>query len=263
MSNEMTVFTNEDFGQVRTVIRDGEPWFVAADVCKALEIANNRDAIGRLDSDEKAAVGLTDISCNGVSQQREYAIINEPGLYTLVLGSRKPEAKAFKRWITHDVIPSIRKVGSYNADPRQVLIDNFGQFSDATKQAMILDLYDRTEQLTAKIEEDKPKVELANQIEASVTSLLVRDYCKVIQKNGLNIGEKRLYKWMIENKYLDEKKLPYQRYIDYFEVIERNFAKNGITYLSHTTRITGKGQVYFTEKLVKEFSKSLAPVACN
>ena len=261
MSNEVTVFTNDDFGQVRTVIRDGEPWFVAADVCKALEIGNSRMATDRLDTDEKASVSLTAISYNGVSQQREYTIINEPGLYTLVLGSRKPEAKAFKRWVTHEVLPAIHKTGSYNADPRQVLIDNFGQFSDATKQAMILDLYDKTEQLTAKIEEDKPKVELANQIEASATSLLVRDYCKVIQKNGLNIGEKRLYKWLIENKYLSGDKLPYQRYIDYFEVVERNFVKNGITYLSHTTRITGKGQVYFTEKLLKEFSTKLIPVA--
>ena len=104
-------------------------------------------------------------------------------------------------------------------------------------------------------------MDLANQIEASVTSLLIRDYCKVIQKNGLNIGEKRLYKWLIDNKYLSDDKLPYQRYIDYFEVVERNFAKNGMTYLSHTTRITGKGQVYFTEKLLKEFFTNLIPVA--
>lgn len=254
MSNDMTVFTNEDFGQVRTVIRNGEPWFVATDVCKALEV--DRTATRRLDDDEK---GVYSMHTQGGAQ--DVTIVNEPGLYALVLGSRKPEAKAFKRWVTHEIIPTIRKTGSYNIDPRQALIDNFGRFSDDTKQAMILDLYDQTEKLSAKIEEDKPKVDLANQIEASVTSLLIRDYCKVIQKNGLNIGEKRLYKWLIENKYLNEEKIPYQRYIDYFEVVERSFARNGVTYLSHTTRITGKGQVYFTEKLIKEFSTSLVPVA--
>ena len=111
--NELQVFENPDFGQVRTVTKDGEPWFVAADVCRALEISNPRDALGRLDGDEKAAVGLTDTSSNGVTQRREMNIVNEPGLYSLVLGSRKPEAKNFKRWITHEVIPSIRKTGSY------------------------------------------------------------------------------------------------------------------------------------------------------
>lgn len=106
---DMQVFSNETFGSIRTIMRDGEPWFVAADVCKALEINNNRDAISRLDDDEKNTVVLTD----GNRGNPNTTIINEPGLYTLVLGSRKPEAKAFKRWITHDVIPSLRKNGAY------------------------------------------------------------------------------------------------------------------------------------------------------
>ena len=106
--NAMQIFSNETFGSIRTIMRDGEPWFVAADVCKALEINNNRDAISRLDDDEKGVV-LTDTP----GGKQNTTIINEPGLYTLVLGSRKPEAKAFKRWITHDVIPSLRKNGAY------------------------------------------------------------------------------------------------------------------------------------------------------
>lgn len=112
-TNELAVFQNDQFGSVRVIEREGEPWFVAADVCRALEIGNSRMATDRLDEDEKAAVSLTDTSSNGVVQQREMTIINESGLYTLVLGSRKPEAKAFKRWITHEVIPSIRKHGEY------------------------------------------------------------------------------------------------------------------------------------------------------
>lgn len=104
--NELQIFSNENFGKLRTSIVDGEPWFVAADVCKALEIANPTDGIKRLDADEKARfnLGLSGGSTN---------CVNEYGLYTLVLGSRKPEAKAFKRWITHEVIPAIRKHGGY------------------------------------------------------------------------------------------------------------------------------------------------------
>ena len=106
--NELTVFENEQFGSVRTFIRDGEPWFVAADVCRALEIGNSRQAIVRLDDDEKGV-----ISTDTPGGAQEMSVVNEPGLYALVLGSRKPEAKAFKRWITHEVIPTIRRHGAY------------------------------------------------------------------------------------------------------------------------------------------------------
>ena len=107
-SDDIRVFNNSEYGELRTMIIDGEPWFVAVDVCRALEIRNNRDAMERLDADEKG-VALTDTP----GGKQEMSIVNEPGLYSLVLGSRKPEAKAFKRWITHDVIPSLRKHGAY------------------------------------------------------------------------------------------------------------------------------------------------------
>ena len=113
MNNELQVFNSSEFGNVRVVQVDGEPWFVAADVCRALEISNSRDAVARLDDDEKG-VGSTDT----LGGRQGMQIINEPGLYTLVLGSRKPEAKAFKRWVTHEVLPSIRKHGSYKT-PKQ------------------------------------------------------------------------------------------------------------------------------------------------
>ena len=111
MENQIQFFKNEQFGDVRTVLQNGEPWFVAADVCKALEISNSRDALTRIDEDEKG-VALTDTP----GGMQEMVIINEPGLYALVLRSRKPEAKSFRRWITHEVIPSIRKHGLYAAD---------------------------------------------------------------------------------------------------------------------------------------------------
>lgn len=113
---DLTTFKNDNFGEVRTVMRDGEPWFVAADVCRSLEIGNPSDAMRRLDEDEKMTLDSTDGHSGQRGGPQSYTIVNEPGLYTLVLGSRKPEAKAFKRWITHEVVPSIRKHGMYATD---------------------------------------------------------------------------------------------------------------------------------------------------
>lgn len=108
--NEMQLFTNEQFGTIRTVMQNDEPWFVAKDVCEALELGNTSMALERLDEDE-----LTSVKLMSGGQNREMSIVNEPGLYTLILGSRKPEAKAFKRWVTHDILPAIRKTGRYAA----------------------------------------------------------------------------------------------------------------------------------------------------
>lgn len=113
--NELKLFESPEFGSVRAVEKDSEPWFVAADVCRALELGNNRQALTRLEDDEKGVI-LMDTP----GGKQEMSIVNEPGLYTLVLGSRKPEAKAFKRWITHEVIPSIRKTGGYTAASKEI-----------------------------------------------------------------------------------------------------------------------------------------------
>ncbi len=122
--NELKIFENEQFGLIRAVEMDGEPWFVAADVCRALDIKNSHDALTRLDDDEKGVV-LTDTP----GGKQEMNIVNEPGLYSLVLGSRKPEAKAFKRWITHEVLPTLRRTGAYsishNVDQRGLTVDDY------------------------------------------------------------------------------------------------------------------------------------------
>lgn len=110
---DIKIFESKEFGQLRSVLRDGEPWFVAADVCRVLEIQNYTQAVARLDEDERAMFNI--------GRQGDTNCVNEPGLYSLVLGSRKPEAKAFKRWITHEVIPSIRKTGQYQAKPKSAL----------------------------------------------------------------------------------------------------------------------------------------------
>ena len=158
--NEITVFQNEEFGDIRTVMLEGEPWFVAVDVCRALDIRNNRDALNRLDDDEK---GVSLIDTPG--GQQELTIINEPGLYSLVLGSRKPEAKAFKHWITHDVIPAIRKTGSYapTLSPAELLVAQANLLLEQDKRMKalesnfvdmkddIVDMNDRVEQLESAV----------------------------------------------------------------------------------------------------------------
>ena len=136
---EVLVFTSEEFGKVRTLFQNNEILFVASDVCKVLGIKNSRDAVNRLDNDERADVGLTD-----GSQKRYYNVVTEAGLYNLVLASRKPEAKNFKRWITHDVIPQIRKTGQYAAKGRKPLPDEVQQ-----KRAEAMLLNARTRQSKA------------------------------------------------------------------------------------------------------------------
>lgn len=146
--NELTIFSNEEFGDVRTILIDNEPWFVAADVCRALDIKNNRDALNRLDDDEKGVV-LTDT----LGGSQEMSTVNEAGLYVLVLGSRKPEAKAFKRWITHEVIPSIRKTGSYSTINRDNLSPELKMFyAIADNQARVEMEQKRQAELIAQID---------------------------------------------------------------------------------------------------------------
>lgn len=250
--NELQIFENNQFGQVRAIMKDGEPWFVAADVCRALEIANNRDALTRLEQDEKG-VALTDTP--GGAQ--EVTIVNEPGLYTLVLGSRKPEAKAFKRWVTHEVIPSIRKHGMY-ATPttiEQMIADpaNAIKVFSALKQEQ-----ERRKELEATVEHNAPKVLFADAVAASHTSILIGDLAKLIRQNGVEVGQNRLFQWLRDNGYLIKRKgsdwnMPTQRSIEMglLEIKESTHIDgNGCNVTTKTPKVTGKGQAYFVNKFL-------------
>lgn len=240
--NELKTFQNPKFGTIRTTTINGEPWFVAVDVCKALEIQNNRDAISRLDDDEKNTVVLTD----GNRGNPNMTIVNEPGLYALVLGSRKPEAKAFKRWITHDVIPTIRKHGAYMTPEtiEKVLSDPDTIIKLATD---LKEERERTAALNAKIKADKPYTEFGAAIAANSDAILVRDFAKLLHNDGIKMGEKRLYKWLRENGFLMQTAptKPYQKYVDmgWFRVDERSISTVQGQMIVSTTKITGKGQM--------------------
>lgn len=247
--NDVKIFENPEFGRVRTTVIDGEPWFVAADVCHALDIGNPSDALNRLDDDERTLVSI-----EGASNGKPVNGVNEPGLYSLVLGSRKPEAKAFKRWITHDVIPTIRKTGGYQVpqSPAEQMAQGIlaAQKLLAERDATIAKQNEQIAVLT-------PKGIFADAVTASKTSILVGGLAKLIKQQGIDIGQKRLFAWMRENGFLikngTEKNMPTQRAMDMklFEVKEGSFVDgNGVNRITRTTKVTGKGQVYFVNKFL-------------
>ena len=249
--NDVKIFENPKFGQVRTTVIDGEPWFVAADVCRALDLGNPTRALDRLDNDER-----TLISIKGSSNGKPVNGVNEPGLYSLVLGSRKPEAKAFKRWITHDVIPAIRKTGGYHIpqSPEEQMAQGIlaAQKLLAERDATIAKQNEQIAVLT-------PKGIFADAVTASKTSILVGGLAKLIKQQGIDIGQKRLFAWMRENGFLiksgTEKNMPTQRAMDMklFEVKEGSFVDgNGVNRITRTTKVTGKGQVYFVNKFLRK-----------
>jgi prophage antirepressor-like protein len=256
----LQIFKNEDFGEVRVVELNKEPWFVATDICKALDIKNVTQAINRLDEDER--------SMFNIGRQGETNIVNEYGLYNLILSSRKPEAKKFKRWITHEVIPSIRKHGAYMTPEKieEVLMnpDTIIQLATALKEEQ-----QRRLQAERQIEEQKPKVLFAEAWEVSEHSILVGEMAKLLAKNGLeNMGQNRLFKWLRANGYLHKSgqqyNLPTQKSIELgiIEVKTRTIANpDGSVRVTKTPKVTVKGQIYFLEKFKEKLEMSRSRVS--
>lgn len=250
--NELQIFENKDFGKVRTVTLDGAPCFVAADVCRALDIANSRDAVNRLDDDEKNTVVLTD----GNRGNPNVTVVTESGLYSLVIGSRKPEAKQFKRWITHEVIPTIRKTGGYvNND--DLFVNTYLPNADDTTKALFRSTLETIRAQNAKLEEYKPKAIFADAVSASKSSILVGELAKILQQNGVAIGQNRLFAWLRNNGYLccygERYNMPTQRSMEMslFEIKETTINNpDGSIRVSRTVKVTGKGQQYFINKFL-------------
>lgn len=248
--NDVKIFENPVFGRVRTVSIDGEPWFVGKDIALALGYCNTKDALSRhVDADDKGGSRITT-----PSGEQEMTIINESGLYSLVLSSKLPTAKKFKRWVTHEVIPAIRKTGGYQVpqSPAEQMAQGIlaAQKILAERDATIAKQNERIAVLT-------PKGIFADAVTASKTSILVGGLAKLIKQQGIDIGQKRLFAWMRENGFLiksgTEKNMPTQRAMDMklFEVKEGSFVDgNGVNRITRTTKVTGKGQVYFVNKFL-------------
>lgn len=239
-NNNVQVFNNDRFGEVRSVVKDGEPWFVAVDVCKALEIKNNRDALGRLDDDEKGVV-----STDTLGGEQEVGVVNESGLYTLVLGSRKPEAKAFKRWITHDVIPAIRKTGGYIQGEESMSDDDLIARALVMAQKKIELREQQLKEKDAQLELQKPKVDFADHVTDSDNAIDMGTFAKYAQKQGITMGRNTLFKWLRDQGVLMDNNVPYQRYLNagWFRVIENIYNTGSGQYTAPKTLVTGKGQV--------------------
>lgn len=231
--------------KVRTVDVDGEAWFVLKDVCAVLGISNNRMAADRLDDDEKG-VSLIDT----LGGKQEMVIVNESGLYHVILRSDKPEAAPFRRWVTNDVLPTIRKTGSYNA-PQLTR-------SQLLATALIA-AHEELEEKDKQIETMKPKALFADAVSASKKSILVGEMAKLLSQNGIDIGQNRLFDWMRKNGYLikDPKRsdynLPTQRSMEMglFEIKETTIQHSDHISINRTPKISGRDQVYFVNLFLK------------
>ena len=251
MTNEITTlqFNSDQFGQLRAIQDEsGEPWFVAKDVCAALGIATNHVKDG-LDSDEVTNLPITEI---GPKHGGKYPlIVSESGFYKLVLKSRKPEAKAFQRWVTHEVLPSIRKKGGYIAaapdeTPEQIMA-----------RAVLL-AQDTIARQKAQIEELKPKALFADAVAASDGTCLVGELAKMMRQNGVQIGQNRLFEKLRQDGYLGKSgsnyNVPTQRAMEMglFRIKETSIThSDGHITVQRTAKVTGKGQQYFINRFIK------------
>lgn len=247
MNNEIQKF---DFkgAPLRTLTDEaGEPWFVAKDVCAILEISNPSDALKRLDDDERSRFNL--------GRQGETNIVNEAGLYVLVLGSRKPEAHEFKRWVTHEVLPQIRKTGGYipttDADDDMTILAKAVMIGQRTMEAQKRKI---AEQQT-RIVELEPKARFARAVAASDGTCLVGELAKMLRQNGMDIGQNRLFRLLQADGYLGKsgsnRNVPTQRAMDLglFRIKETTVTHaDGHTTVSRTPKVTGKGQRYFIDR---------------
>lgn len=247
-----------DGHELRIIDKDNEIWFVAKDVCDILEIKNSRDAVSRLDDDEKGVV-LTDTP----GGRQKLQAVNEFGLYNLVLTSRKPEAKEFKRWITHEVIPSIRKHGAYMTPEtiEKALLNPDTIINLATR---LKEEQQRRKQLEAKIERDEPYTTFGKVVANSNASISIGSFAKLLyDEHGIKIGRNRLFEWLRNNGYLiksgREKNQPKQQYVEQglFETTVTLIKRPSGDIESVTTMITGKGQVEIAKKLIKEFEEAI------
>lgn len=243
--NELRVFDNEEFGRLRGIEINDVLWFVASDACNSLGLTNTTMAMERLDDDEKSKFNLG--LSGGVTN-----CINEYGLYRLIMATRKrnPTIERFQRWVTHEVIPSIRKTGKYeieNQIPR-TLPEALRAYADEVE---------KNERLALENAEMKPKAEFADAIIASNTTILVGDFAKILKQNGIDIGQNRLFKWFVDNHYLFKRNgqyVPTQRAmeLELFKIDSKPVQIGNETQIKHTVRVTPKGQKYFIDKFLRE-----------
>lgn len=245
--NEVQLFNFENH-EVRSLLINSEPWFVGRDVAEILSYSNTRKALtDHVDTEDKMdGVTIRD----SIGRNQKPVLINESGLYSLVLSSKLPSAKKFKRWVTSEVLPALRKTGQYQVKEL------------SGSELMARALIEAQNVLAAKdkvIEEMKPKVVFADAVATSHTSILVGELAKILKQNGIDMGQKRLFAWLREKGYLIKRQgtdynMPTQKAMDLglFEIKEGSYVNgSGVNITTKTPKVTGKGQQYFINKFLQ------------
>ena len=266
--SELKIFENEEFGKVRTVVVNDEPWFVGKDVADILGYAKPLNALAaHVDEDDSLKQGLTD----SIGRIQETILINESGLYSLVLSSKMPNAKRFKHWVTSEVLPAIRKHGAYMTEHtiEKALTSPDFLIQLATKlkeeQERNKKLAEEAAAKEERIQQMKPKEIFADAVATSHTSILIGDLAKILRQNGIETGQKRLFAWLREKGYLIKRNgadynMPTQRAMEngLFEVKESTVNNpDGSIRVNRTTKVTGKGQQYFVNKFLGMVAQKL------
>ncbi|MCG9967554.1 phage antirepressor KilAC domain-containing protein [Pelotomaculum terephthalicicum JT] len=245
--NELQVFSYEG-KEVRTIQRNGETWWVLKDVCGVLELSNARMIADRLDEDDVSLAYVTD----SMGRRQQTNIVNESGLYNVILRSDKPEAKKFKRWVTHEVLPQIRRHGAYITTSKLEEImndpDSWIKLLTALKEER-----QEKERLQLQVAQDKPKVVFADAVSVSDGTILIGELAKILKGNGIEIGQNRLFERLRQDGFLIKRKgtdynAPTQKAMELglFKVKETAIThSDGHVTISKTTKVTGKGQQYF------------------
>lgn len=245
--NEVKIFNSKEFGDVRTVTINGEPWFVGKDVAEALGYSNTRDALVTHVADEdKNTVVISD----GKRGNPNQTVINESGLYALIFGSKLESAQRFKHWVTSEVLPAIRKTGGYQTSAPQ---------GKELLALAVLEAQKTIEEQSKAIERMKPKEIFADAVSASDSSILIGDLAKLLRQNGVDTGQKRLFEQLRNEGYLmktgSSRNMPKQRYVadGLFQIKETVISNpDGSVRMTKTTKVTGKGQQYFLNKYLKK-----------
>lgn len=238
--NEVKIFNSKEFGDVRTVTIDGEPWFVGKDVAEALGYSNSRDALTKHVCSEDKGVA----ECDTLGGKQKLGIINESGLYALIFGSKLESTQRFKHWVTSEVLPAIRKTGGYQMQAPQ---------GKELLALAVLEAQKTIEAQNEEIERMRPKEIFADAVSTSHTSILIGELAKLLKQNGVDTGQNKLFAWMRENGYLIKRKgtdwnMPTQKAMEMglFEVKESTVNNpDGSVRINKTTKATGKAQIYF------------------
>lgn len=258
MSNNLQVF-NFESNEVRTLLINNEPWFVGRDVASVLGYSNVSDAlIKHVDEEDKEVLKSQNATFENIPN-RGLTVVNESGLYSLIIGSKLESAKKFKRWVTSEVLPTLRKTGQYN------ITDSYMIKDPIERAKRWIEEQEERQALRLENAEMKPKALFADAVTASKGDINIGTLAKMLKQNGIDIGQNRLFAWLRDNGYLIKRKgksenLPKQPYVDsgLFKVIDKLiFLKDGSTKTVYTTYVTPKGQKYFINKFLNTNDKGV------